>query len=269
MRWLAAAVLALSLTLPQSALAQANDYPNRPVTFIVPFAPGGVTGLFARLLGQKLEQRLGKPFIVEHRPGGGGVTAATAVARAEPDGYTIMMASSTILAAKPSPTDARHGGVHVRTVLRTTEGVVVCSFERKLLLKVGGGPQDHFALPPPPRDASEWQEQPAVPAALSLNPALAAEVVWTRALVVYVHNSTYAFSLMLGIFLIGLAVGDALLMRFYDRIERPLLWLGTVEVAIGVSVMVAALMYLPLRHVGSLSRETRRSACAPSARAFA
>src|SRR5262249_28622486 len=76
----------------------ADQYPSRPVTFIVPFAPGGVTGLFARLVGQKLEQRLGKPFVVEHRPGGGGVTAATAGARGAPDGYTIMMASSTVLA---------------------------------------------------------------------------------------------------------------------------------------------------------------------------
>ena len=92
---LAAAFLASG---SQHASAQATDYPNRSVTFVVPFAPGGVTGLFARLLGQKLEQRLGKPFVVDHRPGGGGVTAATAVARAAPDGYTIMMASSTILA---------------------------------------------------------------------------------------------------------------------------------------------------------------------------
>ncbi len=80
------------------AEAQASDYPSRPVSFIVPFAPGGVTSLFARVLGQKLEQRLGKPFIVENRPGGGGVTAAAAVAQAQPDGYTIMMASSTVLA---------------------------------------------------------------------------------------------------------------------------------------------------------------------------
>ena len=50
------------------------------------------------MLGQKLEQRLGKPFVVEHKPGGGGVTGALSVARAAPDGYTIMMASSTILA---------------------------------------------------------------------------------------------------------------------------------------------------------------------------
>jgi tripartite-type tricarboxylate transporter receptor subunit TctC len=80
------------------AAAQASDYPNRPVTFIVPFAPGGVTSLFARVLGQRLEQRLGKPFVVENRPGGGGVTAAAAVAQAQADGYTIMMASSTVLA---------------------------------------------------------------------------------------------------------------------------------------------------------------------------
>jgi len=82
--------------------AEAQDYPARPVTFVVPFAAGGVTSLFARLLGQQLEQRLGRPFVVENRPGGGGVTAAAAVARATPDGYTIMMASSTVLAINVS-----------------------------------------------------------------------------------------------------------------------------------------------------------------------
>ena len=93
-------VLALALigARPGPAAAQPSDYPSRPVSFIVPFAPGGVTSLFARVLGQRLEQRLGKPFIVENRPGGGGVTAAAAVAHAAPDGYTIMMASSTVLA---------------------------------------------------------------------------------------------------------------------------------------------------------------------------
>ena len=91
-------VLVLFQGAPERAAAQASDYPGRAVTFIVPFAPGGVTSLFARILGQKLEQRLGRPFVVENRPGGGGVTAATAVAQAVPDGYTIMMASSTVLA---------------------------------------------------------------------------------------------------------------------------------------------------------------------------
>jgi tripartite-type tricarboxylate transporter receptor subunit TctC len=90
--------VALVIASPERAAAQTADYPNRAVNFIVPFAPGGVTSLFARVLGAKLEQRLGKPFVVENRPGGGGVLAATAVARATPDGYTIMMASSTVLA---------------------------------------------------------------------------------------------------------------------------------------------------------------------------
>ncbi len=90
--------LALLGLLAHGAAAQETDYPSRPVTFIVPFAPGGVTSLFARLLGGRLEQRLGKPFVIENRPGSGGVTAAAAVAHGAPDGYTIMMASSTVLA---------------------------------------------------------------------------------------------------------------------------------------------------------------------------
>jgi tripartite-type tricarboxylate transporter receptor subunit TctC len=99
---LALVMLAVSVGPSERALAQAQDYPNRPVTFVVPFAPGGVTTLFARLLGQKLEQRLGKPFIVENRPGAGGVTAAVAVAQAPPDGHTLIMASSTMLAINVS-----------------------------------------------------------------------------------------------------------------------------------------------------------------------
>src|SRR5712691_10281741 len=104
--------VALIVASPKPATAQPADYPSRPVTFIVPFAPGGVTSLFARILGQRLEQRLGKPFVIDNRPGGGGVTAAAAVANAAPDGYTIMMASSTILAInvtvrKNLPYDAR------------------------------------------------------------------------------------------------------------------------------------------------------------------
>jgi tripartite-type tricarboxylate transporter receptor subunit TctC len=101
-----ALVLMLSLAAaggtPQRAQAQPADYPNRPVSFIVPFAPGGVTSLFARILGQKLEQRFGKPFVVENRPGAGTVTAAVQVARSTPDGYTIMMATSGTLAMNPT-----------------------------------------------------------------------------------------------------------------------------------------------------------------------
>ena len=73
-------------------MRRAQGYPTRPVTFVVPFAAGGGTEFLARLLGQRLEQRLGKPFVIENRPGGGGVTGAVSVARAAPDGHTILMA---------------------------------------------------------------------------------------------------------------------------------------------------------------------------------
>src|SRR5262249_39562927 len=78
--------------------AHAPTHPARPVTFVVPFAPGGGTEFLARLLGQRLEQRMGKPFVIENRPGGGGVTGALSVARAAPDGYTILMAPAPVMA---------------------------------------------------------------------------------------------------------------------------------------------------------------------------
>src|SRR5712672_1828969 len=78
--------------------APADDYPSRPVTFVVPYTPGGATDLFARLLGRKLEQRLGRPFVIENKPGASAVIAATAVARSPADGYTIMIACSTPMA---------------------------------------------------------------------------------------------------------------------------------------------------------------------------
>ena len=84
------------------ARADAAGYPSHTVTFVVPYAPGGVTDLFARLLAQKLEQRLGQPFVVENKPGASAITAATAVAHSSGDGYTLMMASSTPMALNVS-----------------------------------------------------------------------------------------------------------------------------------------------------------------------
>jgi tripartite-type tricarboxylate transporter receptor subunit TctC len=79
-------------------LAAATDYPTRPVTLVVPFAPGGGTEFLARMLAQRLEQRLGKPFVIENRPGAGGVTGALSVARGAPDGHTMLMAPSPVMA---------------------------------------------------------------------------------------------------------------------------------------------------------------------------
>jgi len=80
----------------------AQSYPSRPVTLVVPFAPGGGTEVVARLIGQRLEQRLGKPFVIENRPGGGGVIGAVAVARAAADGYTLLMAPAPVMAINVS-----------------------------------------------------------------------------------------------------------------------------------------------------------------------
>ena len=66
------------------------------VTFVVPFAPGGGTDILARMVGQKLEQRLGKPFVVENRPGAGTIIATNFVAKSPPDGYTIAMTVSSL-----------------------------------------------------------------------------------------------------------------------------------------------------------------------------
>ena len=71
-------------------------YPDRPVTFVVPFAPAGGTDVLARLLAQKLEMGFGEPFVVENRPGAGTVIATNFVAKSAPDGYTIMMSVSSL-----------------------------------------------------------------------------------------------------------------------------------------------------------------------------
>lgn len=77
---------------------QAADYPNRPVSLVVGFPPGGPSDVLARVIGKKLEQIVGPPFVIDNRPGAGGNIAAEAVARAAPDGYTLLMGNNSILA---------------------------------------------------------------------------------------------------------------------------------------------------------------------------
>jgi tripartite-type tricarboxylate transporter receptor subunit TctC len=75
--------------------ALAQNYPARPVKIIVPFAAGGPADVYARVLGQKLEQSLGQAFVVEDMPGGGSIVGTSAVANSTPDGYTLLMMSNT------------------------------------------------------------------------------------------------------------------------------------------------------------------------------
>jgi tripartite-type tricarboxylate transporter receptor subunit TctC len=86
--------------LPMAAPAQ--TYPTRPVTIVLPYAAGGNTDAIARTLATRLEQRMGQPFIIEQRLGAASVIGATHVSRAAPDGYTILIGTSTTMAINAS-----------------------------------------------------------------------------------------------------------------------------------------------------------------------
>jgi tripartite-type tricarboxylate transporter receptor subunit TctC len=92
-----AARLAALLAFSLAAFAQ-DDYPNRPVRIIVPFAPGGSTDVVARILADRLGHELRQNFVVENKPGAGGNIGADAVAKASPDGYTLLMGTTGVLA---------------------------------------------------------------------------------------------------------------------------------------------------------------------------
>src|SRR5271157_984164 len=88
-RVLAAAIVAACLSLTGAASAQ--NYPERPVTMIVPFPPGGATDTIARIIQDPMQKALGQPIVVENLGGAGGMIAAAKAARAAPDGYTILL----------------------------------------------------------------------------------------------------------------------------------------------------------------------------------
>jgi tripartite-type tricarboxylate transporter receptor subunit TctC len=101
------------MTLPKTAsaclmlvcaasMAHAQGYPAKPIRFISPYPPGGAVDILARYLGQHLHEAVGQPVIVENRAGGSGIVGTAAVAKAPPDGYTILMGSSGPIAVNPS-----------------------------------------------------------------------------------------------------------------------------------------------------------------------
>src|SRR5215471_2618391 len=115
---IAALVLSASLT----ALAQAQTFPTRPVTLVLPSAPGDPTDLIARVLQPKMSERLGQPFVIENRPGGSGVIASSVVAKAAPDGHILLLPLSAHsinpIALKNLPYDTFHDFAPVTQLAR-------------------------------------------------------------------------------------------------------------------------------------------------------
>jgi tripartite-type tricarboxylate transporter receptor subunit TctC len=103
--------LAFAVWALAASTAGAQPYPNRAIHVVVPFAAGGAVDVLARLMGIKLSEQVGQPVIIENRPGGGGTLAADAVAKAAPDGYTILQNTAGAAVApalyKSLPYDAR------------------------------------------------------------------------------------------------------------------------------------------------------------------
>jgi len=96
MRIVIAAILAAAISV-----AQAQTYPTKPIRLVVPFAPGGSSSIIARAFAAEMSKGLGQSFVVENKPGGGGNVAMDDVARAEPDGYTLIIGHIGTLAVNP------------------------------------------------------------------------------------------------------------------------------------------------------------------------
>src|SRR5258708_18111659 len=89
LRWRPLAVLAFAFALAPLAGAQA-EYPEKPIRLVVPFPPGGITDIVARLLGERLTAEFGQQGLVDNKAGAGGTIAGDIVAKAAPDGYTLL-----------------------------------------------------------------------------------------------------------------------------------------------------------------------------------
>src|SRR3954454_2354054 len=93
LRMLIAAMLSFAL----AGVAAAQPYPNKPVKWVIPYPPGGGVDAVGRIVGEKLSEILGVPFVVTHLPGGNGIVGADAVRRAPTDGYTLMFNASVFV----------------------------------------------------------------------------------------------------------------------------------------------------------------------------
>jgi len=101
-RWIAPIAIGLALAFTGALASPQGTYPNRPIKLIVPYPPGALTDLLARAIGERLGAALGQPVVVDNKPGAGTLVGAEFVAKQPPDGYTLLMATSTTLGISPA-----------------------------------------------------------------------------------------------------------------------------------------------------------------------
>ena len=133
MRSVTRCLLSLGLSLLAAAVA-AQSFPAKAIRIVVPFGAGGVADLTARAVGERLSQSLGQPVLVDNRPGAGGVAAADAVARADPDGHTLLLISTgTAVSAalfKALPFDTLRDFAPISTLATFDIGIIVSADAR-------------------------------------------------------------------------------------------------------------------------------------------
>ena len=101
-RWLPGIAIGLALAFSGALAFAQGTYPNRPLKLVVPYPPGALTDLLARTIGERLSAALGQPIVIDNKPGAGTLVGAEFVARQPPDGYTLLMATSTTLGISPA-----------------------------------------------------------------------------------------------------------------------------------------------------------------------
>ena len=87
--------LVCAFLLLAACAVQAQEYPNRPIKVVMPFAPGGPTDIVARIVSERLSARIGQPVVIENRAGANGIIGTDHVAKSAPDGYTLLMAPTS------------------------------------------------------------------------------------------------------------------------------------------------------------------------------
>src|SRR3970040_2587762 len=107
-----AACAACAWALPSGSALPQEKYPSRPIRLVIPFAPGGASDVTARLLGPRIAERLGQPVVIDNRPAASGVVGADIVAKAVPDGYTLLGTTVTFVINRTLQTGLSCRGVN-------------------------------------------------------------------------------------------------------------------------------------------------------------